>query len=260
MAEMSTHIHQCILGTEPKKYAGLLRMSYTKYFNHKYGRKGRMGERGTFATSVRGLQHRIVLNNYILRNGLHHKVSPTPFGYEYCSAREYFSKELGFPVPKAVICKRDDIKRYLPRYSEFPDSFVMNENGVFLRRCFLEVAQVELLYTSPRNYLFQMNRLTDESWIKDQSKDNTGSPIGLADIEVGFTENDISQMLNNENGRNFSPDKMQDMDVCRLIDKNLLTGHSVYELSLSQRRNLAKVLYNDYNLPIAQIRRCMGGL
>lgn len=44
-AEMSTHVHQNVFTDRPMEYASALRMSYTKYFNRKYGRDGRMGEK-----------------------------------------------------------------------------------------------------------------------------------------------------------------------------------------------------------------------
>ena len=260
-AEMSTHVHQNVFTLNPKPYAAALRMSYTKYFNKKYGRSGRMGEPNLFVLKVDGLNHQIALNNYVLRNGQHHNASPTAFGYEYCSVREAFAKELGFERPQAIITKREEIQSILPRYSEFPDQYQMDENGIFLRSSFMEIRQLEHFYVSPRNYLFQMNRLTDDSWSRDQDKDGTGKPILLQDVEAGFAEADIAQMLKNEFGRNYRPDRLQDLDVCRLIDKELLPGmglSSVYQLSDSQRRRLSRTLYYEFHLPEQQIARCLG--
>lgn len=257
-AEMSTHVHLIIFSLEPVRFGGLLRMSYTKYFNHKYGRKGRMGEPGVFVLRVLGLNHQVVSSNYTLRNGLHHAAASTAFGYPYCSVREYFPKELGFTPEPAVISRREEISSYLPRFREFPDSYVMNGKGVFLRRSFMETRQVELFYATPRNYLYQMNRLTDESWDRDQEKDGTGRPFHLADLEPGCQ--DVAKLLNNEYGRHFRHDRLQDMDVCRLIDRDLLPSNgvsSVYQLTDSQRTRIARTLFHDFHLPEAQIRRCL---
>ena len=46
-AEMSNHVHLNAFTRKPTPFAGRTRMSYTKYFNGKYGRKVRMGEKGT---------------------------------------------------------------------------------------------------------------------------------------------------------------------------------------------------------------------
>ena len=155
---------------------------------------------------------------------------------------------------------RADMAAYLPRYSAFPDHWQMDESGVFLRKSFMELRRAEQYYGSARNYLYQMNRLTDESWKEDQQKDNTGQPVTLSMIE-GADEKTIAQMLNNEHGRNFNPNRLQDMDVCRLIDHDLLPSfgvRSVYLLSDSQRQRLARQLQAEYRLPNHQIRRCLG--
>ena len=149
---------------------------------------------------------------------------------------------------------------FLPRFADFPDSYQMDERGVFLRRSFMEIRRVEQYYASPRNFLYQMNRLTDETWVEEQKKDGTGKPITLADVEPGLDEKTIAQLLNNEHGRNFSRTRLQDQDVCRLIDRELLPGYgvpSVYFLSASQKNRIAATLQNEFHLPEKQIRRCL---
>ncbi len=234
-------------------------MSYTKYFNKKYGRSGRFGEKYTFVLKVDGFNHQMVLQNYVLRNGLHHGAAPTAFGYPFCAARELFAEDIGLNKEIPVSMSRSEIASYLPRNSEFPDQYQMSAKGVFVRSSFMEIRRAEQVYVTPRNYLFQMNRLTDESWKTDQLNDATGKPITLADIEPVDSKS-IAQMLNNENGRNFNKTRMQDMDVCRLIDKDMLPScgvSSVYQLSTSQKQRIFRSLYYDFHLPEHQIRRCL---
>lgn len=259
-AEMSTHFHSVVFAEDPMLFASALRMSYTKYFNHKYDRKGRMGQKYTFSQKIDGFNHQMVALSYVLRNGLHHGAAPTALGYAYCSVRELFAKEIGLSYERSRPFSRADMAAYLPRYSAFPDHWQMDESGVFLRKSFMELRRAEQYYGSARNYLYQMNRLTDESWKEDQQKDNTGQPVTLSMIE-GADEKTIAQMLNNEHGRNFNPNRLQDMDVCRLIDHDLLPSfgvRSVYLLSDSQRQRLARQLQAEYRLPNHQIRRCLG--
>lgn len=123
----------------------------------------------------------------------------------------------------------------------------------------MELRRVEQLYATPRNFLYQMNRLTDDSWALEQAKDNTGKPLSLNDIER-VDGKSIANMLSNEHGRNYRHDKLQDMDVCRLIDKDLLPSFgvtSVYRLTDSQKRRIARSLRYDYHLPESQICRCL---
>jgi hypothetical protein len=199
-AEMSNHVHVNAFTRVPMVFAARTRMAYTKYFNRKYGRKGRMGEKGTYVLKVNGFNHQLVLSNYILRNGLHHCAAATAFGYPFSSVHELFAEDLGWALVPAVFTKREDIAGFLPRFADFPDSYQMDGKGVFLRRSFMEIRRVEQYYASPRNFLFQMNRLTDETWMEEQKKDGTGKPLTLADIEPGLDEKAIAQLLNNEHG------------------------------------------------------------
>ena len=257
-AEMSTHCHLNIFTDRPVACASLLRMSYTKWFNRKYGRGGRFGEKYSYVLKVNGFNHQLVLDNYILRNGLHHGAAPTAFGYPFCSARALFAEDLGFPQEKPRPMKRNEIASLLPRYAEFPDSYQMNEHGVFVRQSFMELRRVEQFYVTPRNYLFQMNRLTDESWIQEQLKDRTETPpITLQNLERA-DERSVSEMLKNETGRHFNRSKRQDMEVCRIIDKDLLHGlGSVYYLNDWQKTKIYKTLLYDFHLPESQICRCL---
>lgn len=258
-AEMSTHAHLNIFTREPMRYSSQVRMCYTKYVNKKYGRKGRFGEKYTFVLKVDGFNHQMVVQNYIHRNGLHHGASATAFGYPYCSARELFASDIGFNTEVAVTMSRAEMASFLPRRAEFPDHYQMNAQGVFVRSSFMEIRRAEQFYVTPRNYLYQMNRLTDESWSAEQLKDNTGKPITLADVEPS-DERSIAQMLNNENGRNFNPNRLQDLDVCRLIDKDILPSYgvtSVYQLTATQKQRISRALYYDFHLPEHQIRRCL---
>lgn len=258
-AEMSTHVHMGIFSREPQRYAAALRMSYTKYFNYKYDRKGRMGEKYTFQLKIEGHVHQMVFQSYILRNGLHHGASATALGYPYCSVRDLFMEDIGLVSERPVNMSRVDMLSRLPRHAEFPDQYQMNEHGVFTRRSFMEIRRAEQYYGSPRNYLYQMNRLTDESWSHEQLNDGTGAPLTIYDIER-TDEKSIAQMLKNESGRYYSRTRMQDLDVCRLIDKDLLPSYgvtSVYLLTESEKRQIARLLYNEYHLPEHQIRRCL---
>ena len=258
-AEMSTHVHMNAFTAQPGRFAGQVRMSYTKWFNAKYGREGRFGEKYTFISKVEGFYHQLVVFSYILRNGLHHCAAATAFGYPYCSVREQFADDLGMAQEVAGHWSKEEMASILPRYSEFPDEYQMTPQGVFLRRSFMEIRKVEQYYATPRGYLYQMNRLTDESWSREQLQDQTGPPITLRDVEQA-DENTVAQLLKNESGRGFKHGRMQDLDVCHLIDHDILPGYgvqSVYQLTATQKQRIVRQLFYEFHLPEHQIRRCL---
>ena len=89
-AFMSTHSHQLIQTSDPKGFMFAYRNSYSKYFNRKYGRSGRLGENIHFTLEVVGHHHLIAAASYVLRNALHHGVAPIPYAYPHCSANAIF--------------------------------------------------------------------------------------------------------------------------------------------------------------------------
>lgn len=256
-AEMSTHAHLNIFSSDPMHFASNLRLSYTRYFNRKYNRAGRLGQKYTFLLKVLGHVHQMVLDNYILRNGLHHGAAPTAFGYKYCSVRDMFVEDIGLQTEKPASWTRSEMASILPRHAEFPDEYQMNESGIFVRRSFMELRRAEQYYGSPRNFLYQMNRLTDESWQKEQLEDRTVKPITLADVELG-DEKSIAQMLKNETGRYYTRSRLQDLNVCRLIDNDILqTTKTVYQLTDTEKKRIGRLLFNEFHIPEHQIRRCL---
>lgn len=257
-AEMSNHIHNCIHAERPNEFMWKLRVSYARLFNKKYSRGGPLGDRGCFIKPLKGRNHICSAFSYVGRNGLHHGLASTAFGYRFCSAGALFADDIGMLPPSPLITSRAEIMSLIPRRYEFPDNYVMDGNGIFLRTSFLATRMAEAYYGTARNYLYQMNRLTSDEWQKEQLQDTEPSPpVGLADIEPMDT---MDVLLNNERGRNYRPDRPSDMDVCMLIDKDYLPScgvSSVYLLSEAQKSRIFRELTMDRRLPEQQVRRCL---
>lgn len=257
-AEMSTHVHLGLFAENPVEFMWKLRISYVRMFNSFYGRTGSLGEKGAYIRPVTGKLHICTCLSYIARNGLHHGQSATAFGYPFCSANSLFVKELGFLKPALLITAREDIDRFIPRRYDYPDSFVMNKNGVFERSSFMSTQMSEAYYGSARNYLYQMNRLSGEEWLNEQKQDGTGlNPIGLANMEPSYSP---EVLLRNETGRGYRPDRPTDLDICSLVDNDYAprySASSVYQLTESQKQSIYKELRFERRLPEKQIRRCL---
>ena len=72
-AEMSTHYHQLLQTENPKDVMRSFRLSYSMYFNTKYHRSGRLGEKSHYTMEVVGYNHMIAAMSYVLRNPLHYQ-------------------------------------------------------------------------------------------------------------------------------------------------------------------------------------------
>ena len=258
-SEMSTHYHQLIQSANPDDFMHRFRLSYSMYFNRKYHRSGKLGEKNHFTMEVVGYNHILAAMSYVLRNPLHHGVAPIPYAYPYSSVNAIFMKEMG-KVPCNGLLDRKYYHRFINRASQIPDNYVMSESGVFLRESVLDIPQVENLFVSPRSFNWHMTRKSSEEWELEQGRDNNNlPPINLSVIEKGISITPTGEMLVNENGRsNYR--RPSDIDVCTEIDNNILPMYSkdsVYQLSRHEKQQIAEYLYRTLHIGESQIKRCM---
>ncbi len=256
---MSNHFHLMIQTEDPKEFMYNMRQPYSKYFNRKYCRNGRLGEKHHFQLEISGLHHHLAAMSYTLRNALHHGVSPIPYAYPHSSVNSIFRKEMGKTSDERLIPQKS-YYRYIGRRAEYPSSYKMNKNGLFLRESVLDIAQVENMFVTPRSFDYYMGRKSSEDWQKEQSKDNLQiPPVRLEDIEVGARMQTLEAMMINENGKgNYR--KISDIDLCIEIDQFILPEFgkgSVYLLSDQEKRKIAELLYRKYLIKETQIRRCL---
>ena len=256
---MSTHMHVLIQTDYPKDFMMCFRMLYTMYFNKKYLRTGRLGEKRHFTTEVVGYHHMLAAMSYILRNALHHGVVPIPYAYPHCSANAIFMYEMGKRAEENPLPRKSYYK-YLGRNAEYPDSYKMSKSGVFLRESVLDIPQVENLFVTPRMFNFYMSRKSSEEWETEQSKDQNNLPlINIQSIEHGVNTDPIEKLLLFENGKSDYR-KLSDIDLCTEIDRNIVPKYgkrSIYQLTPDEKKHIANHIYNTYHLSVSRIRRSL---
>ena len=256
---MSNHVHIIVRTEDPEKFMMKFRYAYNKYFNAKYGRTGRLGEENFFKIELIGLYHLLTAIAYVLRNPVHHGICATPFGYEFSSIRGMFRKEFGWQNSGNIL-PRKSAYRFLPWRSALPESYQMNSEGMILPETVIDAQDIEHQFSTARSFLYYMNRLSGEEWIREQQQDQTELPaITLESIEEGVRFHDLNTMLRNEHGRaNYTA--MTDTMLCHEIDNVLLQGYSVrsvYQLKIEQKENMVDLIRRKYCIPISQARRCL---
>lgn len=256
---MATHVHKLVQTHDPKRLMFSFRNPYAKYFNNKYGRSGKLGEDMHFTLEVVGHHHTVAAASYVLRNALHHGVSPIPYAYPHCSANAIFKKEMGKFLQEPLLTARS-YYRFLGRHAEYPDSYKMTESGVFTRESVLDIPQMEALYGSPRAFNYYMTRKSSEEWEAEQKRDANGHPpVNLHSIEQGVGMHDNAQMTIFESGKSDYR-KISDIELCTELDRLARTSYgrqSVYGLSLKEKQGIAEHLYHTRRLSESQIRRCL---
>ena len=257
-SEMSTHFHQCLRAECPLEVFHDVRYAYSRYFNRKYCRKGRLGEYRPFVVELDGLYHILAAITHVIRNALHHGVCPTPFGYPHNSSRCIFADELGFAREEDLV--DNNVCRLLPSHVKCPSGYKMTKSGLILRESVIDVADVEHLYGTPRSYLYHMNRLSGEEWIREQGNDRNGlPPVTLEMIEKGMPCRSEHETRNNEFGR-FDYKALTYTQVCSIIQNEILrrfSKESVYALSAKEANEIANWLYSSYRLSSKMIGRCL---
>jgi hypothetical protein len=255
----STHFHLVVQSENPADMMYAMRQSYSKYFNRRYQRSGRLGEKHHFQLEIAGLHHHLAAMTYVLRNALHHGLVPIPYAYPHCTVNAIFRKEMGKTHIEKEL-NQNSFYRFVGRKAEWPSHYRMNDKGLFLRESVLDIVQVENMYATPRAFNYYMSRKSGEEWEKEQEKDNIGaSPIRLEDIEQGINGQTKEKMLIYESGRSDYR-KISDIDLCTEIDRKIVPKYgkgSVYHLSRSEKQDIGNLLYRQYHIPEAQIRRCL---
>ena len=255
----STHFHLVVQSENPADMMYAMRQSYSKYFNRRYQRSGRLGEKHHFQLEISGLHHHLAAMTYVLRNALHHGLVPIPYAYPHCTVNAIFRKEMGKTHIEKEL-NQNSFYRFVGRKAEWPSHYRMNDKGLFLRESVLDIVQVENMYATPRAFNYYMSRKSGEEWEKEQEKDNIGaSPIRLEDIEQGINGQTKEKMLIYESGRSDYR-KISDIDLCHEIDRNIIPKYgkgSVYHLSRTEKEQIGEFLFRTFRIGEAQIRRCL---
>ena len=260
---ITTHHHGCYITSCPRDIMRIHRISYTMYFNQKYGRSGTLGEKGFFIQEIDGIRHQVAAVSYVLKNPVHHGISQTPFSYPFCSANSYFREDLGKNTCPRLLTQ-EQIRQALPRRAGFDPSWKMGVEGVFLRESVIEAAMVEGLYATPQAFNYMLARKSGEDWIKEQEMDAVPfPPVSLETIEsavmsAGENRGDsLFGMLRNERSR-MGPSPMTDLRLCGIIDAELAKeNRTIYQINRQEKTGLANRLYKRFHCSTKQISRCL---
>lgn len=259
---MSTHLHETVMCESPSSFAKRQVLSLTKAFNHKHGRQGPLFDPHPYIVKAEGPRHKQMVFNYSLRQGMHHGQSETPFAYPWSTCNHLFTSERGVCEEQAYFTGGSELRDCFCKNARIPESWQADANGILLRKTFEQMDLVENWYGSARSYLFSMIRRTSEEWLAEQQKDGTDEPVVTLDLlESGFSKEEIASMLSNEGNPKYIHRGMSDMEVCQIIDHELVRRYhkeSVYALSQDQKERIMKDLKYGYGLssPL-QLSRCL---
>lgn len=242
---MSNHDHIIGQFQDPVHFVSIYRNSYSKWFNYKYKRSGRLGESHYYAEPLDDFERKLKAVNYVLRNPVHHSATDTPFSYDYCSARYVFASSL---FGSGEVSWRR-MTPYLSKNRALPSKYRLDNFGMVYPPSFLDIAAVENLYVTPKNYLYLVGRPS----YSDVSKDEDAGILTLGELEPG--EN-VELLYRNERHRSVAG-SLTDIGVCGLIEGMLPPGRTYCHLSDAEKGAIANELHCRYYIPWVQLRRCL---
>ncbi len=261
-AVMSNHVHLVVQTEKESKFIKTLRSSYTQSFNHRYKRKGCLGDEGFYRLELEGIQHQQDAITYVLQNPWHHKVTDNPFDYPYSSMNLYYRRNhLEKPLQYA---DRDKNKRLLNRNVSLNARVEYGPSGMIIPESFVQIQMVENIFGTYTSFYMLTHRKNYKEWKDKQYQESQSSPIvNFLSIEPLLGRENIRTIEQNpyrwHRGKNFTDD-----DLCRIIDKEILAKYKcetyVQLLSRDKKSITATLLAtHPYKVTEEQILRCIGG-
>lgn len=265
-AIMSNHVHIVLLTDNPAKFVSRMRQSYTKTFNYKYHRKGRLGEQGFFSIEISNPTHIATAISYVLRNPVHHQVSTNPFDYPFSSATLYFrgkgrnhARINGKDIANRNIEGLFDRHKKKAIYAELP-FFI---SGGIDPATFVEAAFVERCFGTYNAFQYFIHRRDYDTWRKEQIDAAPDmNPITIKQIEPLYYNKSLSEYIKSGKWWSWSRNEsLTDIELCSIIDNKILPQlrkPSYAVLTQDERMLVASNLISKNHFNQEQVFRCLG--
>lgn len=237
-ALMSNHIHIVIRSSTVSKFVQSFRTSYNKWFNYKYRRRGRLGNKKYYPLSLNYNTHIVDALSYVLKNGLHHNLVEYPSEYLFSSARYYFMKEFGIKHMYTEMNLESNIRKVISYRGALPSNIKMDTSGMFIPESFLAIDMVEEFYGSVRQFAYHMNKLMAEEW-------------AVTSIEA-WRKGILPAKIKNKVLH------ISDIEICTKLDLALEKRNLTYvELSQSQKQSISDAYIKQFAATPNQMKRCL---
>lgn len=242
---MSTHFHTLLESGDEEavnQFILKLRKSYSPYYSNKYGFS--IGDYLKISkVEISGRESIVRELCYILKNPVHHYVSPFPFAYPYSSASYMFTESFLNSDFKRVLEKSThtfaDIscrqKIVLVGKDDVPEQWKINENGMILPSSYVNINRAQAFWNNNvKQFMYDMNK-------------------SQTDARKEIIDRDILDIRSSD---------ISDIEMCKIIDdySKECSRHSFHHLQPSELDNLLQMLHQQQKRRNnEQIRRCSWG-
>lgn len=266
---MSTHVHLILQTDSPSSFCKRLRHSYTASFNHKYFRKGTLGEKLFFCRQLKHIEHIAAAISYVLRNPVHHNVALNPFSYPYSTVSLYFRSSIEGLVHRSSDSGDSSKVRQSANSSLCRKQGALKGNVAFLDTgavdplSFVEIRMVENYFGTYNAFQYNLHRRDYQEWVRVQKEaEKEEIPITLHSIEPWMSQKQIDS-FERKSQHWYREEQISDMELCMEIDREVqcLGKNSYVQLSHAEKIKIASKIRMRYPgiIQPEQFARCFGG-
>lgn len=262
---MSTHTHIICECFSPSDLVKRIRSSYAQMFNHRYCRRGSLGDESFFCDRLEGRCHVTTAISYVVRNPLHHEVCANPYAYPFSSVGQYFKSKLDrFSLSgDDAVGKVRSRSAIIRKQNILPDEVgVYSDSGMIKMDDVVDNVMVEGYFGSYRSFMYGLSRIDYEKWTEEQSEDNvTVTPVTIRTIEPFLSDDEVASILK-QNHHWLKEKRITDIELCSIIDKTYVPrfGKSGYaQLMPKDVSVIRKQLLQAFQFRISskQLDRCL---
>lgn len=240
---LSNHIHLIIHSQNTPLFTHSFKDSYTKFYNNKYKKKGKIFKKANIETEINTKNEFIIKTNYVLKNPVHHFITRSAFDYPFTSINIYYSDNTAYKT-EIKRCPHKLEKQYISAHNlPLTQELFMDINGHIKPESFLHYKELESIYETHRSFIYNMTKLT-----KDEEDL----------IYLEGSKRNIKEIIQTMDFKVF---KLSDIDLCDKIDRivkhELKIKHFQYTIPNTYRLKLAHKLTKSKQTSIEQASRCL---
>lgn len=230
---MDNHVHFIVKGDMQSctKFIRLYKRLRSSWSGDKYGGKMPFTNAGISIKKLDTPEYLLAAIAYVLRNPVAAGLPVMPGEYRWSSASLYFhGKSAVMPGSRKFSeLGAAEQRRVLKSRTEFPDTFILEADGMIFPGSYTEYKAVEKMFSSPRRLLYYLSKNEDIS------------------VEL---ETDI-----------ISRTRYQDNEVANSLEwicEEMFHGRKFHDLPIEKQYLMAKELRRRYRCPVPQISRVTG--
>ncbi|MBO8484198.1 MAG: hypothetical protein IAB75_08825 [Bacteroidetes bacterium] len=164
---MDNHVHFIAKGPEQAciSFIRLYKRLRSSWAGSRYGEKTPFGDADISISCIDTAEYLLTAIAYVLRNPVAAGLPVMPWAYRWSSASLYFrGGQLSLPGSRRISeMSISEQRSVLKSRAGFPDTYIIEADGVIFPGCYTEYEAVEKMFASPKRMLYYLSKNDDIS-------------------------------------------------------------------------------------------------